>query len=117
MMGVLAAMLASSTGPLLAAPPHVIIRVGPPEPRVVVTPAPRPGYLWAPGYWNWQNQRHVWVGGHWLRDRKGYAYNQPRWRENNGGWELERGRWSRNDRDGDGVPNNRDRAPDNPRRQ
>lgn len=111
----LLAALVSATP--VVAQAQIIVRIAPPEPRVMVIPEPRRGYVWVPGYWNWQNKRHVWVNGQWLRDRKGYAYHQPRWKEDNGSWQLERGRWSRGDRDGDGVPNSRDRAPDNPRRQ
>ncbi len=100
--------------PVVAATVRVItVERAPPEPRNERVPAARRGYVWAPGYWNWNNNRHSWVKGSWVRERHGYAYNPHRWVESNGRWSLERSRW---DRDGDGVPNNRDRAPDNPRR-
>jgi hypothetical protein len=38
------------TGPYLARP---VVWIAPPRPRVVVVPAPRPGWIWSPGYWNW----------------------------------------------------------------
>ena len=58
------------------------------------------------------------IGGHWLRARPGYAYQSPRWVQNNGRWNMRNGNWarSRRDRDGDGVPNRMDRAPNNPNR-
>jgi hypothetical protein len=117
--------------PAVAAPANVVIRIGPPEPRVEVMPAPRRGYDWTPGYWNWNanRNRHNWVAGSWVRSRPGYFYAQPTWVDRGGRWEQQRGAWSRGDRDrdgipnsrdrdrdGDGVPNRRDPAPDNPRR-
>lgn len=106
----------------------VYFNVAPPSPRVEVTPAPRAGYVWVPGYWDARGQRHVWVRGHWERDRRGYRFVEPRWVERDGRWYLERPRWARDrdrdgvpnrfdrDRDGDGVPNHRDNYPNNPRR-
>ena len=32
-------------------------------------PAPRVGYVWAPGYWRWEHDRHVWYHGRWDHDR------------------------------------------------
>ena len=104
--------------PLAALARPVVITVAPPAPRHEVVPAPRRGYAWAPGHWEWRHQRHVWVAGHWVRARPGYAYEAPRWVHNNGRWQMEEGRWARTrrDRDGDGVPNRMDRAPNNPNR-
>ena len=126
-----ASTLVTAVLPAVAAPANVVIRIGPPEPRVEVVPAPRRGYDWSPGYWNWSasRHRHNWVAGSWMRSRPGYYYAQPTWVDRGGRWEQQRGAWSRGDRDrdgipnsrdrdrdGDGVPNRRDNAPDNPRR-
>ena len=94
----------------------IIVRIAPPAPRVEVVPPPRAGFVWVPGYWNWNGRRHVWVAGAWVRERPGYVYRQPRWVERGGHWEFEGGTWSRRDRDGDGVPNRFDARPDNPHR-
>lgn len=99
-----------------AAIAQVVVRVGPPPPRVEVVPAARSGYVWTPGYWAWRNHRHVWTNGVWVRERRGYVYRQPGWVEDNGRWRFNRGNWARGDRDGDGIPNRMDRHPDNPRR-
>ena len=113
-----AAMLAASLG-ALSVPTYAAIIVGaaPPALRVEVVPAPRRGYLWVNGHWDWRNGRHQWVAGTWVRERHGYAYNPSRWEERDGRWHLDRGGWRRGDRDGDGVPNRQDRAPDNPYRR
>ena len=89
----------------------------PPAPRFEAVPAARRGYVWVPGYWNLRGNRHVWQAGHWKRGRAGYSYVQPRWVQRDNRWEFNRGRWNRGDRDGDGVPNRFDRAPNNPNRQ
>lgn len=116
----LAAVVAASFGgfaaPAVAAPVVVAINVGPPAMRFEAVPAPRRSYEWHPGYWNWRHNRHVWVAGTWVRVRPGYVYVQPPWVDRGGRWELQHGAWSRGDRDGNGVRNGRDRAPDNPRR-
>ena len=127
----LAAGLAAIAPGVVSAQSYTV-RIAPPEPRQQVAPAPRRGYVYVPGYWNWnaQRNRHVWMQPTWVRERPGYVYYQPRWVERDGRWGMHRGAWARGDRDRDGVPNrmdrdrdgdgvrNRnDRAPDNPRRQ
>jgi hypothetical protein len=144
----LAALAFSSIG-LIPVPASadvgIYLDVAPPAPRYEVVPAPRVGYVWQPGYYDWRSGHHVWVRGGWVRERKGYYYHPSRWEQRDGRWVLERGKWDRErwadnryndrrgpggdrdrdgvpnrvdrDRDGDGVPNRYDRAPDNPRRQ
>ena len=102
---------------LANAQPTVYFKSAPPPARVEVVPAARRGYVWVPGYWNARGNRHVWHRGHWERSRAGYSYIQPNWVQRDDRWQFNRGRWNRGDRDGDGVRNNRDRAPNNPNRQ
>jgi hypothetical protein len=144
----LAALAVSSIGiiPLSSSAQGVWVEVAPPAPRHEVIPAPRNGYVWQPGYYDWRDGRHVWVRGQWVRERRGYYWHPNRWENRDGRWHLERGRWDRErfadnrwddrrrgpggdrdrdgvpnradrDRDGDGVPNRHDASPDNPRRQ
>jgi len=123
-----AAMVAStlSAFPLVASAERVVIETAPPPAREEVVPAPRHGYVWAPGYWEWRHGHHVWVKGHWERERHGMYWHPSRWVQRDGKYEFEKGRWDRErfaenatprDRDGDGVPNRLDRAPDNPYRR
>ena len=65
----------------------------PPPMRYEVVPAPRPGYVWAPGYWNWSGAQYVWIGGTWHRDRPGYVYYQPRWERDGDHWRMRRAYW------------------------
>ncbi len=74
----------------------------PPPVRYEPMPQPRPGYVWAEGYWNWNGGAYVWVPGSWVRARSGYEYAQPRWEERERGWELHRGGWRRGGSQGNG---------------
>lgn len=116
--GVCVSSLASVVAPAVSeAAVGVYLNVAPPENRYEAVPAARRGYIWVPGYWNVRGNRHVWQPGHWEKARRGYNYAPPAWVQRENRWELNRGGWNRGDRDRDGVPNNRDRAPDNPNRQ
>jgi hypothetical protein len=95
----------------------VYFNMAPPPVRYEAIPAPRHGYVWSSGYWNANGNRHRWQAGHWERERAGYHLTQPTWTQRDNRWQLERGRWSKGDRDGDGVRNAVDRAPDNPNRR
>lgn len=74
---------------------YLDVEVAPPPPRVEVVPAPRVGYVWAPGYWNWNGRRHVWVGGSWQRERRGYHWAPHNWVQRDGRWHFDRGHWER----------------------
>jgi hypothetical protein len=115
---VLSAMaLGVTAAPLTAnAEVGIFLNIAPPPARYEAVPAPRQGYVWSSGYWNAKSNKHVWQAGHWERARNGYHMTQPAWTQRDNRWELQRGRWNKGDRDGDGVPNMLDRAPDNPRR-
>ncbi len=117
-----AVLCAASLGAVavpMAATAQVVVyfNTAPPPPRHEAVPPPRKGYVWSPGYWNAKNNRHVWQAGHWEKQRKGYYYAQPTWKQQNNRWELQGSHWNKGDRDGDGVANQNDRAPDNPNRR
>ena len=73
----------------------VDVNVAPPPGRVEVVPAPRTGYVWAPGYWRWDRGRHVWVTGYWVRERRGHHWVPHRWQERGKRWHFEAGHWDR----------------------
>ena len=72
----------------------VDINIGPPAPIVEAPPpAPRPGYVWAPGFHRWDGGRYVWVPGHYMAPRRGYHWvpdhydrRGPRYHYVPGGW-------------------------------
>lgn len=103
------ALIAATVGGIAVMPSAeaqvgVSINIGgpPPPPRYEAVPPPRDGFLWAPGFWDWDGHRHVWHGGHWERARPGYAYRQPGWHQGPHGWELDRGGWDHHDGPGPG---------------
>ena len=71
------------------------VSVAPPPVQYEVVPAPRMGFVWVPGIWEWRSHRHVWVGGHWVRSRPGHVYHRPRWYDHNGRWYFAHGGWRR----------------------
>ena len=85
------ASLSALSIPLASADTYVRIA---PAPRAEFVPAPRYGYAWVPGHWEWRAHRPVWMDG---------AY-------------VARERFFFGDRDHDGVPNRFDRFPNNPYR-
>lgn len=95
MTGLLAA---SSLAPMAAqARVDVDINIGPPPPRVVEAPPPRPGYVWAPGYYVWDGprHRHRWHDGYWVRERPGYNWRADHWEQRGDRWHRVPGGWDR----------------------
>jgi len=90
----------------------VVIGHAPPPPRYEAVPRPRHGYLWVPGYWDWNGRNYLWIRGHWERARYGEVYRRPAWQHDRSGWRLDRGGWraeGRNERPGEhhGMPTER----------
>ena len=71
--------------------------IAPPAARVEVVPAPRSGYVWAPGYWRWDEPRrtHTWYDGRYIEERPGYRWNPDRWVYRDNRYYFEVGRWDR----------------------
>jgi hypothetical protein len=72
---------------------NLVISSAPPAPRFESVPAPRRGYVWAPGYWNWDGYRHAWTSGHWEAVRNGYQYHSTEWVRDDRGYRLHHGGW------------------------
>jgi hypothetical protein len=112
-----AAFAAVSLPGVASAETVVYFNVAPPPPRTEPAQKPRKGFVWAPGYWDAQGNRHVWIAGHWERERKGYRYAPPTWTQDGDRWRLEHGHWVKVDPGADGAASKHDRAPKNPARQ
>jgi hypothetical protein len=105
-------MATAVMAPITPASAQVSITFGAPPPpvRYEAVPAPRAGYVWAPGHWRLANDQYVWQGGQWYQARPGYRYVPDNWeRYTDNGRERWRYHASRWDRDGDGIPNKYDR--------
>ena len=72
---------------------YVDVDVAPPAPRVEVIPEARVGYVWAPGYWDWDGHRHVWVNGHYIHERHGHHWVADRWERHGEHWRRVEGHW------------------------
>jgi hypothetical protein len=108
---ILAAAAAAPLPSLAASNVSLYVGTAPPAPMYERIPAPRHGYVWAPGYWAWNGHRHAWTSGYWVAERPGYVYNAPAWYQNDGGWYMQPARWTSyggydrgRDRDRDGIP-------------
>ena len=73
----------------------IYVRVAPPPPRHEVAPTVRHGWVWVPGYWDWNGRRYVWVRGHRVHARNRSHWVSDRWVEDHGRWRRERGHWDR----------------------
>jgi len=72
-----------------------LIQVAPPAPRYEPMPGPRPGQVWVPGHWQWNERAYVWRSGYWQAARPDYAYAPGRWVQADGGWRWMEGDWRR----------------------
>jgi len=73
------------------------IDLAPPAAYVEPVPPARPGFTWAPGYWDWDADHHVWHRGQWLAEHRGYHYEPYRWvQRDDHRWQMNRGHWERN---------------------
>lgn len=107
---------------------NISIGTPPPAPVYEVVPAPRAGYIWAPGHYRYVDNRYVWTTGRWMAERPGYRWVPDRWERGPHGYYRVEGRWDHydrrasnngpwGDRDHDGVPNAYDNHPNNPYRR
>ncbi len=105
MLGIIPASAAAAFG--------VSVEVAPPPPRHEAVPAPRIGFVWSPGYWDWGHGRYSWTRGHWEHEHHGMHWHPNRWEQREGRWVLERGGWHRQRWEGEHVASgDRDRDRD-----
>ena len=90
----MAAGSAASLAPGIASA-DIYVRVAPPPPHYEVVPVLQPGWVWVPGYWNWNGRRYVWVNGHRVHQRHGHHWVPDRWHEDHGRWRHDHGHWDR----------------------
>jgi hypothetical protein len=71
------------------------VDIAPPALRVEPVPVARPGFVWAPGYWEYRDHAHVWVGGRWIGERAGFRWAPDRWEQRGPHWHHVVGHWER----------------------
>ncbi len=71
--------------------PMIVERVQPPPPPVARVeapgPPPAPGYVWVPGYWDWNGRNYVWINGRYSAIRPDRIFIAGHWTTVEGGWE------------------------------
>jgi WXXGXW repeat (2 copies) len=75
--------------------PEVEVAEAPPAERVEVAPAPRVGYVWVRGHWQWAGRQYVWAPGHWEAVRAGHRWEEGHWARRPRGWVWVEGHWVR----------------------
>lgn len=101
------AALGLASVPAMAAVEYNVIEVdsAPPPMQTEVIPPAREGYVWIPGYWNYQGGQYNWVAGHYETARAGYVYVAPRYEQANGHWRMYAGGWGRDNEEHGGLRN------------
>ena len=73
------------------------VTIAPPAPRVEAVPEEhRSGYVWAPGYWKWEDGQHVWVTGHWIEEHPNAHWVPDKWSQDPdrpSHWHFRPGHW------------------------
>jgi hypothetical protein len=93
-----ASLLAASAAigsQLAAARVDVDVVIAPPAARYEAVPAPRHGYVWAPGYWAWNGRKHEWRSGRWMKERHGEHWVAQNWEHRGDRWYFHDGHWDR----------------------
>jgi hypothetical protein len=67
--------------------------VAPPAAREERAPAPRDGYVWAPGYWDWNGHAYSWIPGRFVFERRGAHWAPDRWDQVGAHWQHVSGQW------------------------
>jgi len=88
-------VLASAAAGHVAAQVNVTIQVGPPAPVHEQVPTLPAGSTWAPGYWAWQDGRHIWVHGRAMREHPGYRWVPDNWVQRGNAYYRQPGEWAR----------------------
>lgn len=73
-------------------PPTAEPRQAPPADREE-GPAPRAGYVFIRGHWQWKAGKYDWVAGHWERERAAKKWIDGRWERKGDLWVWTAGRW------------------------
>jgi hypothetical protein len=92
-LAVLLAAGALLSATIASAEADVVSDTPPPAARVEHPPAPRDGYAWAPGHWEWNGRFFSWTSGTWIPERRRSRWVADRWEQNGNQWHYIRGHW------------------------
>ena len=71
------------------------VKIPPPASQFEIAPDIAQGYVWAPGYWNWNwsGERYVWVRRRSIAEREGYRWTPDRWEQRELSYYRTAGHW------------------------
>jgi len=72
---------------------EIELRIGPPADRVEVVAAPREGYIYERGHYDWDGNRYVWNEGRFIQKREGHVYTPYALEHRGDRWYYRRGHW------------------------
>ena len=84
-----AMLLSQGLAPVRA---ETVTDVPPPQPRIERPPPHRDGYVWAPGYWDWNGRFYRWTSGSWISEHRGH-WVADHWDQLGNQWHYVRGHW------------------------
>jgi hypothetical protein len=87
----------TSATPPLVEKQVVIERTQPPPAPIarveVPGPPPAAGYVWVPGYWDWNGHDYVWISGRYQASRPDSVWVAGHWQGSDSGWQWVPGYW------------------------
>jgi len=69
------------------------INTAPPADRAEVVPAPRTGYVYERGHYDWDGHAYVWNEGRFIEERPGHVYEQPMIEHRGEHYYFHKGHW------------------------
>jgi WXXGXW repeat (2 copies) len=81
--------------PRTSAGAEIVTDSAPPPDRVEHAPAPRDGYVWGAGHWEWNGRSYVWISGTWIVERRAAHWVADRWEPVGAKWHYIAGHWER----------------------
>jgi hypothetical protein len=76
-------------------PAVMVVDEAPPEPQYEAEPAPRAGYVWVRGRWEYRNNQWKWKRGHWKVERSGHVWVAGHWERRGNRYHWVAGHWNR----------------------
>jgi hypothetical protein len=71
---------------------EIVVDTPPPPPRVETAPAHRAGYVWSPGFWEWNGHFFRWRSGAFVSERRG-RWIADHWDAIGDRWHFVAGHW------------------------
>ena len=72
----------------------ITVETAPPAAKPSPPPTPtKVGYMWSPGYWNWDGTAYAWTDGEWVAVVQEKKWVAPAWKQKGKKWYFTPGHW------------------------